>query len=243
MKQILVKFGALALAAMAALSQASPAAAEGKARPLVVVELFTSQGCSSCPPADAMIMEMAARKDLLPLSLHVDYWDYLGWRDDLAQPQFTQRQKAYARMAEQRSIYTPQMIVQGLDHVIGAKAMKLMDAVETRRALLSDMPVSLSHEMTAAGVTVTAQATGPLPPKMRLQLVRYTPHVAVAIGRGENAGRTIDYANVVTSWTAVADWDGAAPLSVPMTLEGDDRAAVILQADGPGAIRAALRLN
>ena len=84
MKQILVKFGALALAAIAALSQASPAAAEGKARPLVVVELFTSQGCSYCPPADAMIMEMAARKDLLPLSLHVDYWDYLGWRDDLA---------------------------------------------------------------------------------------------------------------------------------------------------------------
>src|SRR6056297_2439763 len=100
----------------------------------VVVELFTSQGCSSCPPADALLHDLAERGDVLALSLHVDYWDYIGWKDQFAQPAFTLRQKAYAVSGDRKMIYTPQMIVAGHVDVVGHKAMKVVRAIETARA-------------------------------------------------------------------------------------------------------------
>jgi hypothetical protein len=209
---------------------------------LVVVELFTSQGCSSCPPADAMMAELATRDDVLPLSLHVDYWDYIGWRDEFAQPQFTDRQKAYAHAAGKRTIYTPQMIVQGLDHLVGAKPMRLVDLVAHHHTSPA-APVTLSVLRAGSALTVTALPTGALPPLMRLYLVRYIPYARVDIERGENAGRVVDYTNVVTQWTSVADWDGTAPLSVILDVPGKDRTAVILQAAGPGPILSVARAD
>lgn len=203
----------------------------------VVVELYTSQGCSSCPPADALVAELARRDDVLPLALHVDYWDYIGWADSFADPAFTRRQKAYALVAGARTIYTPQMVVGGLDHLIGTRAMELGDLIEAHRA--RPEPVALEVARLPAGLSIRAEARGALPGAVEVQLVRFKPEQTVSIGRGENAGRTITYANIVTDWRMIGRWSGAAPLALTTELSGGDRAAVILQLEGPGAILAA----
>ena len=99
-------------------------------KPVVVVELFTSQGCSSCPPADALLDRLSSRNNVLALSLHVDYWDYIGWKDKFASPAHTARQQAYARAAGRRSVYTPQMIINGLDDVAGTAPMDVADMID-----------------------------------------------------------------------------------------------------------------
>ncbi|MCA0044636.1 DUF1223 domain-containing protein [Celeribacter litoreus] len=240
--RVLARITAAFIAAVS-LFGATDARAESADDTLVVVELFTSQGCSSCPPADAMIAELATREGILPLSLHVDYWDYIGWRDHFAQPQFTERQKAYAHAAGKRSIYTPQMIVQGAEHVVGVKPMRLGEAV-MRFSALPELPVMLGATRDGDKLMVSAVASGPLPPAMRVQLVRFNPHERVMIERGENAGKTVDYTNIVTQWTPIADWTGAAPLAMTVNVKGEDHTAIILQAvtpQGPGPILAAVR--
>lgn len=111
------------------------------AREPVVVELYTSQGCSSCPPADALLHELAARDDVLPLALHVDYWDYIGWKDKFARREHTRRQKGYARAGGRRMIYTPQMIIMGQEDVVGADAMQVESAIQKHQK--QPRPVSL----------------------------------------------------------------------------------------------------
>ncbi len=211
----------------------SAAAGEGP----VVVELYTSQGCSSCPPADALLTELSKRDDVLPLALHVDYWDYIGWPDDFADPAYTRRQKAYARAAGTRTVYTPQMVVGGRDHLIGTRAMELGELIEAH--LSEPARVVLEVARGSARLTIRAEARGALPGTVVVQLVRFRPEQTVAIGRGENAGRTITYVNIVTDWQVIARWSGAAPLALTAEAPGPDRAAVILQQEGPGAILAA----
>lgn len=243
----LMRSGVLALAV--ALPCAAPLAAQeaqsSAQKPLVVVELFTSQGCSSCPPADAMMAELATREGVLPLSLHVDYWDYIGWRDHFAKPEFTKRQKAYAHAAGKRTIYTPQLIVQGADHLVGAKPMRLADLI-MRHHDQTTAPVTLSVTQTGNRLMITAMPMGALPPNMRLQIVRFDPHERVSITRGENAGREVDYTNIVTEWRPLVDWNGQQPLAVAFDLDGPESAAVVLQAaspNGPGPILAAVRTD
>ncbi|MBW6417750.1 thioredoxin family protein [Celeribacter sp. PS-C1] len=240
-----LRSGVLALAV--ALPFAVPGVAQDAQReanqPLVVVELFTSQGCSSCPPADAMMAELATREGVLPLSLHVDYWDYIGWRDEFAKPEFTKRQKAYAHAAGKRTIYTPQLIVQGADHLVGAKPMHLADLIMRHKAQPA-APVNLSVSQSGQTLMITAMPMGGLPANMRLQIVRFDPHERVSITRGENAGREVDYTNIVTEWRPLVDWNGQEPLAVSLDLDGPDSAAVLLQAtspNGPGPILAAVR--
>lgn len=116
----------------AALALALCFAAPGFAqRAMVVVELYTSQGCSSCPPADALLHDLAEREDVIALALHVDYWDYIGWKDEFAHPQHAQRQRAYAQKAKRRSIYTPEFIVQGQTDVVGALFSNAPSAAHT----------------------------------------------------------------------------------------------------------------
>ncbi|KAA9009270.1 DUF1223 domain-containing protein [Histidinibacterium aquaticum] len=199
----------------------------------VVIELFTSQGCSSCPPADAMLRELAGRDDVIALALHVDYWDYIGWEDSFAEPAFTQRQKGYARAAGERIVYTPQMIVGGTDHVVGTRPMEIATLIDTH----SEVETGVELDLRVEGDTVHVRAEGDAGPLV-VQVARFDPIETVEIHRGENAGRTIDYANIVTSWEAIGQWDGAEPFEAEVP-RGESPMAVILQRPGHGAILAA----
>ncbi len=206
---------------------------------LVVVELYTSQGCSSCPPADELLGRLAGRTDVLPLALHVDYWDYIGWKDSFAQPGFTARQKAYAHAAGARTIYTPQMVVAGKDHIVGTHAAELDELIEMHSAGAGPVTLDLARAGDRLTVHGTASdATGP----MVVQLVRFLPEETVEIRRGENAGRTITYHNIVTGWHEIGRWDGDGPLVIETDAPGDQPVAVIVQQEGPGAILAAATL-
>ena len=226
------------LAAFAALlAFATPVVADGP----VVVELYTSQGCSSCPPADELLHSLAARSDVIALALHVDYWDYIGWADIFAQPAFTRRQQNYATVAGVHTIYTPQMIIGGKDHVIGTKPMDVADAIQSHR----DAPTGAQIFVQRSGnrLQITGQTTRPLPNGTIVQVVRYTPEQAVDIQRGENQGRSISYANIVTEWRSVGEWNGSGDLDLTVNVTGSSPIVVIVQEAGPGTIFAAAQLR
>ncbi len=228
-----------------------PLVATRKARPsrgLVVVEMFTSQGCSSCPPADDMFIRFAARPDVIALSLHVDYWDYLGWEDPFAQPAFTQRQKGYARAAHSKSIFTPQMIIEGRQSLVGGDEMMLNQMVKEEQARAAVVMISVSGSDGQYQIELSTDQ--PLPQGAVVQIVRYAPNARMEILRGENAGMVMNYANVVTAWHAVAEWDGHTATRFNAKIDGQDPAVVIVQsvlpgksAPLPGPILAAARLN
>lgn len=206
----------------------------------VVVELFTSQGCPSCPPADKLLHELAQRDDVIPLALHVDYWDYIGWKDEFSHPDYAKRQRGYAVQAKRRSVYTPQMIVNGVTDIVGARRMELSKAI----AHHADLPsrVELSVNRSGSEILINAQPTnvdGPL----IVRMLRYTPQRSAHITRGENAGHTMLYANVTESWTVLAEWDGTTALALTSVVEGDKPVVVLVQQDQHGPILAAVRLR
>lgn len=207
----------------------------------VVVELFTSQGCVSCPPADAILGQLSADSRVIALSLHVDYWDYLGWKDKFASPKFTARQKEYAQHVRDKTIYTPQIVVQGQARVVGSKA----DDVEA--AILAQIGKNRATglQITRSGdvVSIRAEPISGLDGPIRVQLVRYIPTESVLIERGENAGKTITYHNVVNSWQLLEKWNGTSPLAIDAQAPGTSPTVVILQADGPAAILGAAVLR
>ncbi|MFV2052322.1 DUF1223 domain-containing protein [Aliiroseovarius sp. YM-037] len=207
----------------------------------VVVELYTSQGCSSCPPADRLFSSLAGRDDVIPLSLHVDYWDYIGWEDTFADPAFTRRQKAYARAANKRMVYTPQMIIGGSDHIVGHEPAELSAtlAAHSRQAPAVSLNVAESNGRVRIEAGPAPQGTG----NMVVQLVRYVPEQTVSIRRGENAGRDIRYTNIVTSWQVLREWNGRNALSLSAPVSGNAPAVVIIQRAGHGPILAAARVR
>jgi hypothetical protein len=213
------------------------------ADPRAVVELFTSQGCSSCPPADEALGELAKDPSVIALSLPIDYWDYLGWKDTLADSRFSARQKAYSRMRGDREVYTPQAIVNGSAHVIGSDLASIITAIgETTKA---DGVMSVPVTMTQAGklltVSVAASAKASAPTHGEVWLCSISKSVPISIGRGENSGREIIYHNVVRNVVKVGDWNGGSgSWTVPIesvVREGADGAVVYLQdgnRDKPG---------
>jgi hypothetical protein len=218
---------------LAAISQAV-----AQTKPVVVVELYTSQGCSSCPPADDFMAELVANPDVIALALHVDYWDYIGWKDEFAHAAFTDRQKDYARAIGSRTIYTPQMIVNGVDRVEGVNPDAINSLV--RMHLMESGGVSLLLQRD--GDQLVIRASGADVP-VSVNLVRYMPSETVTIERGENAGKTVTYHNIVTELSTLGDWSGAEPLEMAVTVQGDDPLAVFVQEQGPGTIVAAARLD
>jgi hypothetical protein len=204
----------------------------------VVVELFTSQGCSSCPPADEILQDIAALDGVIALALHVDYWDYIGWKDVFARPEFTARQQSYAIAAGERSVYTPQMIVGGVDPVVGADAMHVMALIRAHAMVPHDVVLDVSRR----GDRLLIRATAPIQRAMMVQLVRYDLEETVTIDRGENAGRTVQYVNIVTSWDRIGDWTGAEPFVAEVDVAGPSAVVVIVQEQGPGRILAAAQL-
>lgn len=225
-------------AALGALSLALPlaAGAQQAAGPdrTVVVELFTSQGCSSCPPADELLGRLAKHEGVIALGFHVDYWDYIGWKDEFGSPAFTARQKAYAVAAGNRTVYTPQMIIEGEARIVGFKPMEVSTEITSYRARTAAADVTLTRK--GDSLTIRAEAPAPFARPAKVELVRYIPERRVAIRRGENAGRTMDYHNIVTSLTTLATWDGKAPYAATVRIEGDEPAVVLIQTPGPGAI-------
>lgn len=232
-------------ALLALASTAHAQAVEGELPPAqtypVVVELYTSQGCSSCPPADEFLAELAAHRDVIALALHVDYWDYIGWADSFAQPAFTERQKRYARAVKSRMIYTPQMIIGGLDRVEGNTPDAVVKLIGKHKGAVS--PVRLAVERQGDTVVIRAVADPALAAGAEVQIVRFAPEATVAIERGENAGRTVTYRNIVREWTKVADWPGTAPLEVTAPAAGEGPVVVIVQEPGPAAVLAAVRVD
>lgn len=207
----------------------------------VVVELFTSQGCSSCPPADALMEKLAERDDVIPLSLHVDYWDYIGWKDEFADPRNADRQRAYAAEAGRRSIYTPEMVINGVTDIVGAKPMELSEAIAEHKEIKS--PVVLRLERRGDTVEITAERVDDRTGPMVVQLVRYQPARESQITRGENAGRTIQYVNVTEGWQELQTWDGSEPLALTAQAPGAHPVVVLVQGANAGPILAAARLR
>jgi hypothetical protein len=201
---------------------------------LVVVELFQSQGCSSCPPADLILNELAGRTGVLALNFAVTYWDRLGWKDTFALPAFTQRQYDYAEAAGTSSVWTPQFIVDGRVLPGGGKA-----ALEERLTHTAHVARGPALSLTGAQLSISA-APGSV---ATVWLVQYDPRsLEVAVLAGENEGRTLPHRNVVRALTSLGQWTGsAATWTVPPALPGLER-AILLQDHGSGQLLAARRL-
>jgi hypothetical protein len=213
------------------------------AEPRAVVELFTSQGCSSCPPADKLAGELAQDPSVIVMSLPIDYWDYLGWKDTLAIPGHTNRQRAYARTRGDREVYTPQAVVNGTVHVLGSDKNAIENAIvrtDNQPGTLS-LPVSLS--VANGQIAVNVPAAKGAATKGEVWLCPITKDVPVTIGRGENTGHTVIYHNVVRRWIKLGDWTGTAhTFTLPVRDLGEakvDTVAVVVQSgtkEAPGAM-------
>jgi hypothetical protein len=234
-------------AAALALALAAPPTAQAEPSRFAVVELFTSQGCSSCPPADALMGELVKRDDVIALSFNVDYWDYIGWKDSLAKPEFGARAKTYVERLRLQSQYTPQMVVDGAIDVAGNKRGKVEGIVE-KQANGAPKRVSVAIARGANGVGVTIGEGQPLVGSARIIVLRTMSKVTVEIGKGENKGKSVTYYNAVRHMMDAGAWTGkAVTLSLPLVqpdLADKTDGLVVLVQDGPGgAILGAAQLK
>jgi len=227
-------------------SSAPVAAKEATLNQLRVLELYTSQGCAYCPPADRLLGQLSRKPGLMTLSFNVDYWDYLGWRDTLGRAAFSERQRDYARQRGNGRVYTPQMIIDGHAHVLGSDATaikKILASLEPTGG--PDIDIQLTDEGSAK-LTIGAGASAP-PKPADIFMATVVPRIKVRIETGENRGRSITYHNVVRDLVPIGVWDGSRQqlkLDPRMILKGDIEAcAVIIQEQGPGRILAAAWLD
>ncbi|HVC57182.1 MAG TPA: DUF1223 domain-containing protein [Stellaceae bacterium] len=227
----MTRYRTLWLAALLAGLALGAAAAPAATRP-IVVELFTSQGCSSCPPADALLRELAGRDGILALGFHISYWDGLGWKDPLSSEASTERQRAYARHFNGGQVYTPQMIVEGTREMVGSDRAAVLAAVrEARPETVAPVAFAADRRSVAIGGGVG---------RGQVMLVRFIRHRTTDVAAGENSGRVIEDANGVETLTRLATWQGT-PLTLPIEPPGaGEGVAILVQApDGPilGAAR------
>jgi len=225
---------------------AAPAADAGAKRP-VVVELFTSQGCSSCPPADAILSRLADRKDVLAMTLPVTYWDMLGWKDTLASDGNTRRQKAYAAAMGRGGVYTPQMIIDGVTDVVGSREQAIDAAINSRSGDGATVPIDLRISRAELQIKVGANTDGIANPNATIWLFHILGRAQVAVGNGENSGHTLGYRNVVRDVKAVGMWKGQ-PVSLDLpraeiTSAPYDAIAVVVQQNGYGRILGAAEIS
>ncbi len=221
-------------------------------RPRAVIELFTSQGCGKCPPADALLGRLSADPSLVTLTYAVDYWDYLGWKDTAARPEFTQRQRAYAEARGDRAVYTPQMVIDGRAHAVGSDRDAIDRTVASLAEKKSEPVVDVDVETTRDALVVRV-ADGPAtsePTRATVWLVRYDRRRTVPIGRGENSGKTVTYTHLVKALQPIGMWKGKAlRIELPRqdgAHESEEGCVVLLQAEtehGPGAILGARRVE
>lgn len=235
---------AFGLLAASAVSDSASAQQSAQPQAVAVVELFTSQGCSSCPPADKLFVDLARDPRLIVLTLPVDYWDYLGWKDTLAKPDFSSRQRHYAQLRGDNTVYTPQAVVNGAMHVIGTNRAKI-----EKLSVKSSLSVAITIDDGSASPRINV-AAAPMPKDITRDaqkssftgsvfLVPVTRSISVTIARGENRGKLITYANVARGIHRLGDWNGAA-VSFDMSPEqhrtwikdaGADGFVILVQAD------------
>ncbi len=242
----LLKLGAGALAIIIAGAGRPALAGDAASRPVIVLELFTSQGCSSCPPADALLERYTRRDDVIALSLPVDYWDRLGWKDTFAKKEYTARQQGYALARGDGQVYTPQIVVNGLAHAVGSSSSKIDAAINSVKRQIEARQVSLELEQKGDAVMIKVGGVlGNSPVKGNLLLAVVQNAGKVAIGRGENEGRQVTYHNVVRSLKPVGTWSGSAEtLNIPVgPLQSGESLAVLLQEGASGQILAAAHLR
>ena len=206
--------------------------------PRAVIELFTSQGCSSCPAADKVLGELSRDPTLVTLSLPVDYWDYLGWKDTLALHGHSNRERAYADTRGDREVYTPQVVVNGIVHVLGSDKAAIEQAIAQTRQSAAPLTLPVTIAVADGKVSVNVPAANGENASAEVWLCPITGKAQVAIERGENRGHTLAYTNVVRRWVKLGDWSGKAEtFSLPMaeladadfSLRDIDRVAVIVQ--------------
>ena len=226
---------AAAAAPLLALATANPVRAQ-PARAPIVVELFQSQGCSSCPPANAYVNGIAGRPDVIALSFAVTYWDSLGWKDIFASPAFTDRQRAYADASGHAEVYTPEVVVNGRHDVVGSNPVALARALAQGASDAAAASVSLTGDRVVVGAGRTAQPAD-------VWLVRYDPStIQVRITRGENDGRTLPHRNIVRQLIHLGTWNGtAASFAVPSAPAPGLLSAALVQTAHGGPILAAAR--
>lgn len=229
----IMKRTALVTFLMTMLPFAGLAGATDAVMPKGVVELFTSQGCSSCPKADAAFEKLAHDSSVIALSYHVDYWNYLGWKDTLSTPENTRRQYDYAAGLKRSNVYTPQAVVNGRMHLNGgdlrAIEQQIVSLATEKQAL--DIPISVTLDDDCIRIGV-APGKG----DAHVVIAYFTPRLDVRIEKGENAGKTISYHNVVSSLETIGMWEGdELKIQLPVDMlgkPGKERAAILLQTEG-----------
>lgn len=231
------RFALAAFAIVATTMAMQDAARAEPASQPVLVELFTSQGCSSCPPADAFLAELAERPGVLALSYHVDYWNYIGWTDPFSSPEATARQRAYGKTLGSRVAYTPQMVIDGRRDAVGSHRETVEQAIAAA-ASSSRIALAIAGD-DASGYRAVLPATA-LDMPARVWLVLFDGSHETTVTRGENTGRTIENRNVVRGIVDLAAWDGSAteiPLALdPALTAGRDGCAVIVQQGEAGPV-------
>jgi hypothetical protein len=235
----------VALGAIAAVLTAGVSASATE--PRAVVELFTSQGCSSCPPADKLLADLSKDPSLIALTLATTVWDYLGWKDTLALAGHYTRQQAYSHMRGDREVYTPQVVVNGTAQALGSDRTAIEHAIAQSRHSAATLSLPLTLAVANGRLTVAAPAaridakndTKTDNGTAEVWLCPLSKSVGVAIGRGENSGNTITYHNVVRRWVKLGVWNGKAEAwSIPVAdfqSDGINAVAVMLQNGGPSA--------
>ncbi len=206
----------------------------------IVVELFTSEGCSSCPPADEHLFELRRRNGVLALGWHVDYWDWLGWRDRFADPEFSARQRVYARRLG-TPVYTPQLVVSGTHQAIGSAKWEVDAAIRQARSTgRRDVVITASwREEDLLEITLGEGATGKT---CRVHIVGFADEATSEVSAGENAGRTLHHANIVETWRTVGTWDGS-PTVIVVPASSSSNHAILVQMPDQGAIVGALEVS
>ena len=184
--------------------------------------------------------ELAKRDDVIALALHVDYWDYIGWKDEFANPAYSDRQRGYAQEAGRRSVYTPQMIINGTTDIVGARPMDLAKSIAEHGAKAPTVDLEVTRNGEAVTILASTTRRGEA---MLVHLVRYRPERTANITRGENAGHELSYANVTEDWKILRQWDGRTALEVEATAPGDMPLVVMIQEGRHGPILAAAQIK
>lgn len=233
------------LAAISALLTLNGAHA-GPVKQPVFVELYTSQGCTSCPPADQILGEIRNRDDVVALSFSIDYWDYIGWRDTLAKRENTMRQQAYEKALPSHRVYTPQMVIDGVRDVVGNQRKDVMDAIQRRLSETQGIKLPIALSQIGDEIQVRIGAMTGTRPSATVWIAHTLSSRTVNIGGGENGGRSVTYHNIVRGFAAVGKWSGdAVVLELPaqgVPGETTDGVAVWVQA-GTGPVLGAAQLR